>query len=57
MRFLEIVLRTAADIVTVPDPISKLTFGAVHKLKNTKTIFFIFDLKPTDVHLEVPNLF
>lgn len=48
----EIGLGAEADIETIPDPVSKPTFGTVQKLKNTRPLFITFDLETTGLNKE-----
>lgn len=41
----------------IPDPVSKPTFGAVQKLKNTRPLFIIFDLETTGLSKLSPRIF
>lgn len=55
--FLKIGLGAEADIETILDPVSKPTFGAVQKLKNTRPLFIIFDLETTGLSKLSPRIF
>lgn len=55
--FLKIGLGAEADIETILDLVSKPTFGAVQKLKNTRPLFIIFDLETTGLSKLSPRIF